>query len=303
MASSNPMHQQGIRMRTLFSAILFTSVIAATPSLAARCGGDFNTFVSAMSQEAAAAGVSQAVISSAFGGITQDMAVLNFDRRQRYTFNKSFEQYVSTRVGSGRINTGRAMLQRNAALLSRIEARFGVPRQILVAIWGLETDFGHGDMGKLPVIRTLTTLAHDCRRTELFQGELLAALKIVQRGDLPLRDLPDAISAVVLYQIRRRFRRRRPRRSAPQRARRARLHRQPAAHQRLQDGRPLRRRQRQFRSHARVEPRHHLPQDDRLFRRSVGWALSKKLNYFNLLGTWIRALERSARIHPGSILC
>jgi lytic murein transglycosylase len=191
------MHQQGIRMRTLFSAILFTSVIAATPSLAARCGGDFNTFVSAMSQEAAAAGVSQAVISSAFGGITQDMAVLNFDRRQRYTFNKSFEQYVSTRVGSGRINTGRAMLQRNAALLSRIEARFGVPRQILVAIWGLETDFGHGDMGKLPVIRTLTTLAHDCRRTELFQGELLAALKIVQRGDLPLRDLIGAFAGEI----------------------------------------------------------------------------------------------------------
>ncbi len=184
-------------MRKLFSAILFATVIAATPSFAARCGGDFNTFVAAMSHEAATAGVSQAVSSQAFGGITQDMAVLNFDRRQRYTFNKSFEQYVSTRVGSGRINTGRAMLQRNAALLSRIEAQFGVPRQILVAIWGLETDFGHGDMGKLPVIRTLTTLAHDCRRTELFQGELLAALKIVQRGDLPLRDLIGAFAGEI----------------------------------------------------------------------------------------------------------
>ncbi len=88
-----------------------------------------------MSAEASAAGISQDVISSAFAGVTQDAAVLNFDRRQRYTFNKSFEQYVSTRVGAGRINGGRAMLQRNAALLSRIEARFGVPRQILVAIW------------------------------------------------------------------------------------------------------------------------------------------------------------------------
>jgi lytic murein transglycosylase len=184
-------------MRKLGLAVLFGVVIAATPAFAARCGGDFNGFVAAMSQEAAAAGVSQAVISEAFGGITQDMAVLNFDRRQRYTFNKSFEQYVSTRVGSGRINTGRIMLQRNAALLSRIEARFGVPRQILVAIWGLETDFGHGDMGKLPVIRTLTTLAHDCRRTELFQGELLAALKIVQRGDLPLRDLIGAYAGEI----------------------------------------------------------------------------------------------------------
>ena len=184
-------------MRKLGLAVVFGAVIAATPALAARCGGDFNSFVAAMSQEAAAAGVSQAVISEAFAGVTNDQAVLNFDRRQRYTFNKSFEQYVSTRVGSGRINTGRAMLQRNAALLSRIEAQFGVPRQILVAIWGLETDFGKGDMGKLPVIRTLTTLAHDCRRTELFQGELLAALKIVQRGDLPLRDLIGAYAGEI----------------------------------------------------------------------------------------------------------
>ena len=184
-------------MRKLGLAVVFGAVIAATPAFAARCGGDFNTFVSSMSQEAAAAGVSQAVISQAFGGISQDQAVLSFDRRQRYTFNKTFEQYVSTRVGAGRINGGRAMLQRNAALFSRIEAQFGVPRQILVAIWGLETDFGKGDMGKLPVIRTLTTLAHDCRRTELFQGELLAALKIVQRGDLPLRDLIGAYAGEI----------------------------------------------------------------------------------------------------------
>jgi lytic murein transglycosylase len=167
------------------------------PALAARCGGDFNTFISNISAEAAAGGISQGVISQAFAGVTQDGAVLNFDRRQRYTFNKSFEQYVSTRVGPGRINGGRAMLARNAALLSKIEARFGVPRQILVAIWGLETDFGKGDMGKLPVIRTLATLAHDCRRTELFQGELLAALKIVQRGDLPLRDMIGAFAGEI----------------------------------------------------------------------------------------------------------
>ena len=184
-------------MRKLLLAILFGTVIAASPALAARCGGDFNSFVAGMSAEAQAAGVSPSVTSAAFGGVSQDMAVLNFDRRQRYTFNKSFEQYVSTRVGSGRINGGRAMLQRHAALLSRIEQKFGVPRQILVAIWGLETDFGKGDMGKLPVVRTLTTLAHDCRRSELFQGELLAALKIVQRGDLPLRDLIGAFAGEI----------------------------------------------------------------------------------------------------------
>jgi lytic murein transglycosylase len=172
-------------------------IVAATPALAARCGGDFHTFVAAMSQEAAAAGVSQAVIGQALSGVTQDPKVLAFDRRQRGTFNKTFEQYVSTRVGPGRINMGRQMLQKHASLLARIEKQFGVPPQIVVAIWGLESDFGKGDIGKMPVIRTLATMAHDCRRTELFQGELLAALKIVQRGDLPLSDLIGAFAGEI----------------------------------------------------------------------------------------------------------
>jgi lytic murein transglycosylase len=184
-------------MRKLLPAVVFGTVIAATPTYAARCGGDFHTFVAGISEDARAAGISPNVIFSALGGVQQDMAVLNFDRRQRYTFNKSFEQYVSTRVGPGRINGGRAMMQRHAALLSRIEQQFGVPPQIVVAIWGLESDFGKGDIGKMPVIRTLATMAHDCRRTELFQGELLAALKILQRGDLPLRDLIGAFAGEI----------------------------------------------------------------------------------------------------------
>jgi lytic murein transglycosylase len=184
-------------MLPLRFSILILFVLFSTPSHAARCGGDFHSFVQNISAEAQADGISQNVISSALGGVQQDMGVLSFDRRQRGTFNKSFEQYVSTRVGAGRINGGRAMMQRHAALLSRIEQRFGVPPQILVAIWGLETDFGKGDMGRLPVFRVLATMAHDCRRTELFQGELLAALKIVQRGDLRLGDMIGAYAGEI----------------------------------------------------------------------------------------------------------
>jgi len=178
-------------------AICLSAVIASTPAFAARCGGDFNAFVQNISAEASSAGISQGVIAQALGGVQQDMGVLAFDRRQRGTFTKSFEQYVSTRVGPGRINGARAMLQRYAPLLSSIEAKYGVPRQILVAIWGLETDFGKGDMGKLAVFRVLATMAHDCRRTELFQGELLAALKILQRGDLPLREMIGAYAGEI----------------------------------------------------------------------------------------------------------
>ncbi|CAN7675693.1 lytic murein transglycosylase [Bradyrhizobium sp. LjRoot220] len=184
-------------MLKLCLAVLLGAVIAVSPAHAARCGGDFNAFVAAISQEAAAAGVSQGVISQALSGVTQDPAVLAFDRRQRGTFNKTFEHYVSTRVGPGRIKMGRQMLQKHASLLSRVEKQYGVPPEILVAIWGLESDFGKGDVGKMPVVRTLATMAHDCRRTELFQGELIAALKIVQRGDLPLRDLIGAFAGEI----------------------------------------------------------------------------------------------------------
>jgi lytic murein transglycosylase len=186
-----------VRPAIALSTSLLAALTLATPSFAARCGGDFNTFVQNISAEAASTGISQNVISSALGGVQQDMGVLRFDRLQHGTFRKTFEQYVSTRVGAGRINGGRAMLQRHAALLSQIEAKLGVPRQILVAIWGLETDFGKGDMGKLPVFRVLATMAHDCRRTELFQGELLAALQIVQRGDLGLRDMIGAYAGEI----------------------------------------------------------------------------------------------------------
>ena len=97
------------------------ALLAAAPAQAARCGGDFGSFISSFSAEAAQAGISQGVIAQALDGVTSDPAVLAFDRRQRGTFNKSFEQYVATRVGAGRINAGRAMLQRHASLLSRIE--------------------------------------------------------------------------------------------------------------------------------------------------------------------------------------
>ena len=179
------------------SAALLVVSLLASPAGAAQCGGDFSAFVASMSREAAAAGVSQNVISNAFMGVTQDRAVLAFDRRQRGTFRKTFEEYVATRVGAGRIKRGTQLLKRHAALLARIERQYGVPGPLLVAIWGLESDFGTGDMGKLPVVRVLATMAHDCRRTELFQRELLSALKILQRGDLSLNEMKGAYAGEI----------------------------------------------------------------------------------------------------------
>jgi len=169
------------------AALLF--LLPSNPARAAQCGGDFSAFLAAMAREAQAAGVSRAVIEMAFSGVTLDQNVLAFDRRQRGTFRKSFEEYTATRVNPSRVTRGRQMLQKHAQLLGRVEAQYGVPKELLVAIWGLESDYGAGDMGKLPVVRVLATMAHDCRRTERFQGELIAALKILQRGDLTLNTM------------------------------------------------------------------------------------------------------------------
>jgi lytic murein transglycosylase len=183
-------------MKTRALAVLLFSLLLAAPAQAAQCGGDFNTFIAEISREAAAQGVSRDVIAQALGGVTHDPAVMAFDRRQRGTFRKTFEEYAATRVTAPRVKRARALMGKNAALLARIEQRSGVPRELIVAIWTMETDNG-GDMGKLPVVRTLATLAHDCRRTELFQKELLAALQIVQRGHLPLRDLLGAYAGEI----------------------------------------------------------------------------------------------------------
>jgi len=173
---------------------LFGILFLAAPAYAAQCGGDFNAFIAAISREAQAAGVSRQVIDQAFAGVTPDPAVMAFDRRQRGTFKRTFEDYARTRVIPARIKRAKGLMQRHAALLGRIEKQYGVPKELLMAIWTLESDNGTGDMGKMPVVRTLATLAHDCRRTELFQRELIAALQIVQRGDLQLREMVGAFA-------------------------------------------------------------------------------------------------------------
>jgi lytic murein transglycosylase len=154
-----------------------------------QCGGDFRAFINGISQEAMNAGLSQTIVVRAFDGVFPDPAVLAFDRRQQGVFSKSFEHYAAIAVTPRRTERGRKLLRKHGALLSRIERDFGVPAPLIIAIWGLETNYGTEDLGTLRVIRTLATLAHDCRRTELFQSELLAALQILQRGDLSLGDM------------------------------------------------------------------------------------------------------------------
>lgn len=164
--------------------------LIATPAMAAPpCGGDFGTWLTGFKQEAATQGISQRTIQAALGSMTYDASVIARDHAQG-VFRQSFEEF-SGRMVPPRLTRGEHLLQQYSATFSRIEQQFGVPGAIIVAIWGLETDFG-ANVGRFSTIRSLATLAYDCRRPDKFRGELLAALRIVDRGDMSASEMRGA---------------------------------------------------------------------------------------------------------------
>ncbi|HYI29412.1 MAG TPA: lytic murein transglycosylase, partial [Bradyrhizobium sp.] len=129
--------------RCLFRAIAISAVLI-TPTaaaLAATCGtGSFEAWLEAFKSEAAAKGISQSVVASGLSGVTPDKSVLSRDQSQR-VFSQSFEEF-SGRMIPPRLTRGANMLKQYGSVLSRIEKDYGVPGEVLVAIWGLETDYG-----------------------------------------------------------------------------------------------------------------------------------------------------------------
>ena len=171
-----------------FGMLLLTS---AAPALAAvPCGsGSFETWLDDFRKEAAAKGISQTAIQAGLSGLTIDKSVLSRDQSQK-VFSQSFEEF-SGRMVPPRLTRGANMLKQYGSVLSRIEQAYGVPGEVLVAIWGLETDFGV-NTGKFPTMRSLATLAYDCRRADLFRAEMLDALRIIERGDIAPHEMRGA---------------------------------------------------------------------------------------------------------------
>jgi membrane-bound lytic murein transglycosylase B len=169
-------------MRTKFwaaTAFLIGAAIATTPASAQQCGGGFDRWLAAFKQEAAGKGISPSTLAAAAPLMEFDQQVVSRDRGQK-VFTQTFLEFSKRMVEGYRIGQGAQRIKQNAGLFQRIEQQFGVPAPVLVAFWGLETDFG-GFMGKIPTLRSVTTLAYDCRRPELFRKQLLAALQIIQR--------------------------------------------------------------------------------------------------------------------------
>ena len=163
--------------------------MAAPAHAAAPCGGDFGAWLQTVKQEAAAQGVSQRAIQAALTGVTYDPSVIAHDHAQG-VFRQSFEQF-SDRMVPPRLARANKLLAQYGLVFKRVEQQFGVPGAVIVAIWGLETDFG-ANSGKFPTIRSLASLAYDCRRPDKFRGELIAALQIVDRGDMAPADMRGA---------------------------------------------------------------------------------------------------------------
>jgi len=178
-------------LRLLKYIILATALtLPGLPAFAASCGtGNFEAWLGEFKNEAAAKGISQTAINAGLNGLTLDQGVLSRDRSQK-VFSQSFEEF-SGRMVPPRLTRGANLMKQYGSVLSRIEQTYGVPGEVLVAIWGLETDFGV-NTGKFPTLRSLATLAYDCRRSEQFRGELMDALRIVERGDLSAPEMKGA---------------------------------------------------------------------------------------------------------------
>lgn len=169
-----------MRLALALSLALATPILS-TPALAAPCGGDFPSFTRAMAAEARAQGLDEGAIAAFFQGAAIDKAVLKADRSQGF-FRKNFVDFSSSLISKNRVEMAAKMAKRHKASFDQAEARFGVSPGIILAFWAFETDFG-AVQGEFDTRNALLTLAHDCRRPEIFQPQVLAAIALTAMGD------------------------------------------------------------------------------------------------------------------------
>jgi len=148
----------------------------------ARAQGSFEAFLDDVRTEARRAGVRPATLNRALAGLRPNDRVLELDRRQA-EFTQTWPQYRDARLSAARIDAGRRAYAENRSLLESIQARFRVSARVVVAIWGLETNYG-GFTGNFNVVEALATLAWEGRRAAFFRAELMAALRILDAGNV-----------------------------------------------------------------------------------------------------------------------
>ncbi|CUH53933.1 lytic murein transglycosylase [Shimia marina] len=166
----------------LLPALAALVLSAATASSAyAQCGGSFSSFVSGLKQEARAKGYDKSTVDRFFASARQDPKTLKADRSQG-VFQMPFLDFSQRLISQNRIDVGRKKSKQYDATFDRIERQYGVSRGVLLAFWAFETDYG-AFQGDFNTLNSLVTLAHDCRRPELFRPQVFAALELYTRGD------------------------------------------------------------------------------------------------------------------------
>jgi lytic murein transglycosylase len=149
--------------------------------------GAFEPWLASFKKEAAAQGISQAAIAAASPYLVLDQRIINIDRGQKF-FAQNFLEISDKMLAGGRLPNGANQIKKHQALFEREMKDFGVPPSVITAFWGLESDFGSGQ-GKDHAIKSLATLAYDCRRSEMFRGHLFDALRLIERGDLRAEEM------------------------------------------------------------------------------------------------------------------
>ena len=148
---------------------------------------EFNTWLDTLKIEARSKGISQSTIESSLSGIKPIPRVIELDRKQP-EFTLTFKEYLRRVVSDRRIRIGKAKLVEHEKLLAEISIKYGVQPRYIIALWGIETDFGR-ITGGFPGISSLATLAYDGRRSKFFRKELFLALKIVDKGHITAKDM------------------------------------------------------------------------------------------------------------------
>ncbi len=144
--------------------------------------GSFEGWLDGFRKDAVAAGIKPGTISAVLDGMTADMSIIKSDRGQSF-FQQTFLDFQGKLATQNRVTNGAAKIRSRKAIFDAVEKEYGVPAEVITGFWALESDFGVG-MGKKPVLRSLATLAYDCRRGEMFREQFMYALKIIDRGDL-----------------------------------------------------------------------------------------------------------------------
>ena len=181
--------KHGMRKHAAAALALAAMSFIAGAATAAPCRntGDFGRWMQGFRQEAAQAGISSRTIAAALDGIMLDEGFIRTDRGQGF-FAQSFLAF-NARLGTpNRVQSAKAAIAKHKAVFDRVEKEYGVPPAVIAGLWALESDFGSG-MGKQPVLRSLATLAYDCRRGDMFRVELMEALRIIEKGDLKPADM------------------------------------------------------------------------------------------------------------------